>query len=142
MYLQISWPESKYNYAVYTLTNQSGHVVHIGCILFSQLTTLPNDIPDGDYYLTVLIQGADRVKLLNFALNWCIEKNRDDLKSKILNIIPDESSKNNITCVETGERFNSITAAAMAHNLSYSALQKHLKGMKGYKTVKGKTYVR
>lgn len=47
-----------------------------------------------------------------------------------------------IVCNETGERFPSITAAAMAHNASQSAISNHLAKRRHYDRVKGRTYRR
>lgn len=47
-----------------------------------------------------------------------------------------------IRCNETGEIFESVAAAAKAHDLTYQALHNHLKGKVGHRTVKGKTYER
>lgn len=46
----------------------------------------------------------------------------------------------NVKCDQTGEIFASANAAAIAHDLSQSALFNHLKRKKGHKSVKGKTY--
>lgn len=47
-----------------------------------------------------------------------------------------------IRCVETGEIFKTISMCAKAHNLGASNLINHLNGRAGFKSVKGKHYVR
>lgn len=47
-----------------------------------------------------------------------------------------------VVCNETGESFETIKAAADAHNLTYSQLYNHVNGKPGHKTVKGRTYRR
>lgn len=45
-----------------------------------------------------------------------------------------------IICNETGETFESAAAACKAYDLSPSQLSNHLRGLSGYRTVKGKTF--
>ena len=47
-----------------------------------------------------------------------------------------------IECVETGERFRTISEAATAHGVSASALSNHLRDKPGFVSVKGKRYRR
>lgn len=47
-----------------------------------------------------------------------------------------------IMCNETGETFDTISAAAEAHGVSQSQISSHLAGRKYYLTVKGRTYRR
>lgn len=47
-----------------------------------------------------------------------------------------------IECIETGERFPTITAAAIAHGVSQSQLSNHLAGRKYFHRVQGRTYRR
>lgn len=47
-----------------------------------------------------------------------------------------------IMCNETGEIFQSVRAAAQAHNVAYSQLYNHIKRKPGHVRVKGRTYKR
>ncbi len=49
---------------------------------------------------------------------------------------------NAIMCNETGERFATMSAAAMAHGISQSQLSNHIAGRKYYARIKGRTYKR
>ena len=53
-----------------------------------------------------------------------------------------ETNKQGVTCNETGEHWKSAQEAATAHGLTYSALINHLNRKPGFKTVKGRTYLR
>lgn len=50
--------------------------------------------------------------------------------------------KTPVQCVETGEIFESLTAAAEAHKIQKSILSKHLTNKPGFKTIQGKTYIK
>jgi hypothetical protein len=50
--------------------------------------------------------------------------------------------RQNIKCVETGEVWRTAAEACKAHGLATSALTNHLNHKPGYKTVKGRTYIR
>lgn len=47
-----------------------------------------------------------------------------------------------IECVETGERYESVEKAAQAIGGAASAISPHLRGVAGFKTVKGYTFRR
>ena len=47
-----------------------------------------------------------------------------------------------IECVETGETFPTISAAANSHGVAQSNISSHLAGKTGYRSVAGKTYKR
>ena len=122
------------DYALYKVTNKDGDIMSIGVEPFKRLTASIN--AQEQSFLSVIETNADRAELVIKA--W-------ELFPDIAHTVPMEEVKSYgqaVFCVETGERFKTMAEAGRTHNLSYSALGKHLKGEKGYNTVKGRTYRR
>lgn len=47
-----------------------------------------------------------------------------------------------IYCIETGETFKSLDEVARAHGVGAGNLSKHLRGVAGHRSIKGRTYCR
>lgn len=147
MFIEIK-AEYQKGFALYKLTDTAGALLHIGVTSFGKVMGIP-DAPagllpvGGVAYLTVLQVSPDYLKLLQIGFNKANDAQRPDLAARLRAMFQASSKTiiaNRVRCLDTGEEFDSVSAAAKAHELSYSALTSHLKEMKGYKSVKGRRY--
>lgn len=141
--IEIDLDNIQNQFALYSLTNTDGRLVHLGIVPFKQLTALNDFQGGGIVYMTIIQKDVDRLKLANNGIAWVQERDRNDLHQRLMNNIQSWSVKSNnksVECIETGEIFSSAADVALQHDLTYGALLKHLKGEKSFNTVKGKTY--
>lgn len=133
-------------YAAFQITDFAGNLLFVGVSKLTEVLSLPGAASLPDVFNVIICEGRDDLmKAANDALYIASDAGRDDLMQnlkKLVNTIqnPPKRVGRPVECIETGQRYFSTNAAAHAHGASYSALQKHLKGEVGYKTVKGKTY--
>lgn len=146
MFMVLNPNKIKNQFAAYSLTDADGNLLFVGvaratdvlCFPGATIATLPDRV-------NLLVQQPrdDLMTAANDALGMAGER-RDliaGLKKMVDNFKrPPQRAGCPVECVETGERFFSMTAAMKAHGLSYSALHNHLNGLVGYKTVKGRRY--
>lgn len=147
MFMTLNTKQLKDQYAAYTLTDLSGKVLFVGVSKLSNILALPyapEKLPEN---VNIIISEPkdDLMKAANTALYIAQNANRVDLVeglTRLMNAIQRPPRRNGrpVFCVETGERFFSVYAAAKAHKLTYSAILNHLKRLPGFKTVKGRTY--
>lgn len=111
-------------------------VLYIGSCELRKLMTLPdwNGNPEQSITLSVLGTFPTSYEARNFQYE-CVKVN--DLTKTMR-----ENRYRFVRCVETGEIFKTMAECAKAHELSQSNLANHLLGKAGYKSVKGKHYVR
>lgn len=146
MFMTLNIAEFRQQFAAYTLTDSTGKLLFVGVAKLTDILSLP-----GSFGLPPVVNiiistpQPDLMRAANDALLIATDANRNDLVESLKKTVdaiqrPPKRAGRPIECIETGERFFSTTGAAEAHSASYSALQKHLRGLIGYKTVKGKTY--
>lgn len=136
----------KNQWVAYGLTNERNETVFVGISKLTdvmRLPGLPSNISTGLHTFFMSTAVDDVMKAANEGLRFC--ENRPDLIDGLKRIIfeiqkPAKRNGRPIECLETGERFTSVTSAAAKHGLTLSALSYHLRGLNGHKTVKGKTY--
>lgn len=135
-------------YTLYKLTKPCGELIHVGIVPFDRLTALndvPHPLPTDNAWISVIKSDDDRLKLANNGLAWLEEQDRPDLIDRLKEVINTWSAGAHdlfVECIETGETWDSAAQAARAHDLSYSALIKHLNGEKSFNSVKKRTYRR
>lgn len=137
----------KDEYVFVVIKNSANEIINADILQFQQIGYFNNkcEFDDDVNYLSIVDRDTDRLKLANRAMSFFKKINDTQFQYKIIDRVQSWSSdakKNGypVLCVETGEQYNSIKEAVDKNNLTYSALCNHLRGMKGYKTVKGKTY--
>lgn len=134
-------------YAVYTHSDGEGVVKYVGVTPLSELFTLKDALCNslwspmfGKHMQTLEINVVGLTASEHEAYNEqrrLIAQHNAEFNKRGFYVDP---KKQAVVCVETGERFATITECARAHNLSYPALHGHLARKPGFKTVKGKTY--
>lgn len=129
----------------YFVLNNSGQVVNINIDRFNNMTNLSDvDLKNGSA-LSVVDQDTDVLKLINRAYNIVNERALTSMQWKVNEISkrimkPAHGNARPVMCETTGEIFDSVLQCSNEHSVSYAQLNKHLKRMTGYKSVKGKTY--
>lgn len=146
MFMTIEVANFKKQYVAYQLTDMAGKLLFVGISKLTDVLALPGSfgLPE-KVNLIVSAPHDDLMRAANDALFIAEGAARTDLINGLKKIVdaiqrPPKRAGRPIECVETNERFFSASAAAIAHGLSYSALNNHLKGAIGFKSVKGKTY--
>lgn len=143
-------PENHKNlWFFYTLTNSVGKILTVNVVRFIELTAVEDFFnPDGgDTYITIIDQDEDRLKLLNRANGWVIEKGHKAMQYKLHEIFKrwhkqKHGNARSVMCVETGQKWASARDCAVEQSVSYSQLVNHINGLPGFRTVKGHTYRR
>jgi len=131
--------------AVYILQNEKSHVFFVGQTLLTELGNFKGleNATDQDHRITLvvlrLIEDGDELAAINHALWWCDDNNRSDLRPAVIDAMKKPRSKR-VMCIETGQQWESVNAAALECAVTYSQLHGHLNGRVGFKSVKGKTY--
>lgn len=125
----------KSEYVGYILTDSNGQLVRADIESYNQLLNIPIE-SDGEIH--PIMFNTDRIKLYNQFKQYCADNKLSDIfKANVRTIIkPDKR----VVCNDTGEVFKNPAEASRAHNISYDALLKHLKGTPYYKSVKGRVY--
>jgi hypothetical protein len=136
-------------YAIYTHADNDGIVQYVGVCPLSELFTLKDALcnsiwpkkfgsPMQTLEMNVVALTADEREAYNEQRKLIATHNPECNKRGFYV----EPKKQAVVCIETGEKFATISEACRAHNLSYPALHGHLSRKPGFKTVKGKTYRR
>lgn len=143
MFLTVNPSKTYTNYAVYKLTDQAGKIVHIGvskiCDIF-KFQDAPKIFKNEEHYFSILSVDENKIKMVNLAVNLALKNDLPELKNSLIREF--QNVRKGVICNETGEKFISAAECARKHNLTYSALTKHLSGEKSYQTVKKRTYKR
>lgn len=150
MYLELPTENYSNQWAGFMLTDTDGKCFQVGMARYIELTSLQGiALPQGGavVYLSVIDHDLDRLKLANRMLGEMLKRGMPARQWDIQEMVRSWSHGNRrygkpVTCIETGEQWPSLTNCVDAHKISYSALQKHLNGQIGYRTVKGRTYRR
>lgn len=129
----------------YILTDCAGNHFSTNIVLFNQLM-MNLDVSES-CTMTVVDQDIDGGKLFNRAIAYLGQHGMNELqwklRDKINNLQHGNRRKGNpIVCIETGEQFITVRAASKEHDVTYTQLLNHVNGVKGFNTVKGKTYKR
>ena len=130
--------EIRKQWAAYTLYDHDlKEYVHVGEIRLSQLATL-NDTFNNP---RVIQDRLYQVDVFDISENpaWCARAAAIKRRELNLPVLP-RPRASVVECVTTGERFNSATAAAIAHGISASNLSNHLNNKPGFSHVGGKVY--
>lgn len=140
--LVFNFSEIQKQWVIYILfCQQTASVVFVGHCKLTQLFGFPDARQmlgnlDGNYILRV-IESDD-------ARTGAFKKYEDAIRAygfiKQLAHARLKKHGNFIECVNTGERWSTLTEAANAHGIGAGNLSKHLRGLPGHVTVKGKTY--
>lgn len=144
MYLKIT-PNMLNENVLFQLTTGDGKISSLHIEPFKMMLT--NITTDTETYLLIIATDADKLKLGNKALSIAEDSGDPLLIKNVQDMVLSWQSTGKkrgepVQCITTGEVFANASEAADKHDLTYGALLRHLKGERGYKTVKGKTYVR
>lgn len=145
IYIESSHPHGKNDWVSYIIKDCTDKIVHLGCCRFAVIAATPDKpdwIAEGPIYIVQIARDPDYKKIMNRAVKWCIDNDREDLRRNLQSNHKSNRHTVSVICNDTGETFKSINAVCDAHGLSYSALHKHLTRAIGHKSVKGKTYTR
>ena len=149
MFITLNPVKFKDQFAAYSLTDSAGRLLFVGIGRLPDILSLPgapsNWGAETSINMIISTPVDDYMRAANDALMIATDANRADLVEVLKGAVdkmqrPPKRAGRPVECIETGQRYFSTTAAAEANNASYCALQKHLKGAVGYKSVKGHTY--
>ncbi len=143
-------PDQLYRaWIVYTLKDAHGTIQYVGHCRLSQLSGLPDAranslfryiFPPGRPLTVDMVHiGVRATDARNFMWQWIQEHGRPFM---LLQGIRAGQRGVPLVCNETGEVFDTISAACEAHGVAQSAISNHLANRPGFATVKGKTYAR
>ncbi|AHJ10764.1 hypothetical protein P106B_81 [Rhizobium phage vB_RglS_P106B] len=136
-------------YAIYTHADINGTIRYVGVTPLSELFTL-QDAQCNSLWSDAFAAPLTTLEIKVIALT-PNEKEAFLEQRRLIGIHNPECNRKgywidpkrqNVQCVETGETWPTISAAAAAHGLAISALSNHLKRKPGHRTVKGRTYIR
>lgn len=138
-------------WAVYTHSDPlTGVVKYIGGAKLSELFTLKEARSNSEWAKTFTATNALEIKVIGLAatesecfteVHRLIQALKPECNMRGHRFRPRITQPvEQVECIETGERFASIAAAADAHNVAYSQLHNHVTGKRGHKTVHGRTY--
>ena len=141
--LELNFNEVASHYVLYNIVSQDGELLHLGIVPLNQLTAfsdVPKDLTLDKVIISVIMTDIDRMKLANHAM----QTDCPVIKERIIKTVMSwsKSSQYTVKCIETGKVYRTAQECATANDLTYGALLKHLKGKKGFVTVKGNTYRR
>ena len=140
MFLIIKADKFNEEWVGYKITDKTNQLLHFGIVRYRNLTALEGvdlSAMQGEVYLTVLDRDINRMALADRLL--------PEFQHRVMDRVRSWSHGNKkygkpVICLETGETWGSVKACAEATQTSYSQLSNQLKGMVGYKAVKGKIY--
>lgn len=134
-------------WVVYSVSINNGPIEFIGMCPAAKLMVLP-DLQTHPRYASMFFGKDLTVEVLIFCANPREAQNYRWTYFQTVNY-PEMnrtaaplSRGHKIYCYETGESFMTIDQVVAAHGCSSSQLSGHLRGLPGFKTVKGKTYRR
>lgn len=130
-------------YAVYQIINSQGHIIFIWYSRASEVLTLtvlksnPAFDPNQQYTLQIISYHYNNIEALN-AASAAARKLPDGMPE--LNKTVKFNRKGPIVCNETGKIFRNQAEAVQLLGLNQGRLCQHLRGVPGYKSVKGLTF--
>lgn len=148
MFIEIKRTQVK-QFVLSKLTDGTGKILNIGVAPFANLSSLavPSKLPadDSPAYLSIIQFDDDPLKLFQIGRNMLDDLKLYDQRDRIDQAFKDYTNvggarSRRVRCIDTGEIFPSMISAATVHDISYSALHKHLHKVKSYNTVKGRCY--
>lgn len=147
MFFEIEHPR-KTEWISYIITDQSSYVMHVGICKFSLIGILPDwqgrYETDGPVYVAQIAKGEKIEDVVNVTIDYCQKQQIapalvDRFK---LNAVKPLDMKKEVLCIDTGVLFPTAAAAARAADANPASMHRHLDGVSGYPTVKGKKYIR
>ena len=145
-------------WASYVIVDSFGNPYEICFSKFENILNFPKEVKireNGESFVFVISTDEDMYKVWNRTKTYLTEngwnkKPCDSSASHNMENLfharwlktqkPTHGKSRAVRCNETGERFESVTECVKDHELNYPQLSKHLQGMRGYRTVKGRTY--
>lgn len=132
-------------FCVYTLEEQTGAIQWAGISKFANILNTPDArknplfetvFPAGvDMHMTILATFERRADARNYLYEWLKLNPIPFMMSAGRRMINTTSA---VRCVETGQMFATLTAAAQYFNVSQPFISKHLRGDDGCRLIQGK----
>lgn len=133
-------------YGVYIVYDSvTAKIIYIGMEKMTQLFTMGDAKSYGKYaevigmdkpfFFQLVSMQPDKASAIN-------EHNRLIRQHGMPDMIKQRIMTQGVLCVDTGERFRTAKEAAEAHGVAQGNLSKHLRGVPGYRSIRGKTYIK
>lgn len=144
--LLTTYKELNENYVIYNLRDaQTAALIYVGTCKQSQVMTIP-DARSNPLFASTFKENTKFILNVTHVLPdraSAMECYAAQIKFwGMPEMIRAHSLAKGVQCLNTGEIFASIKDAAQAHGLDQAALSRHLRGIAGHRTVKGKMYCR
>ena len=133
------YPQLNNQYVGYILTKELDNtVIKTGIELYENLFPILTQYKGDAINVLIPVHHGNKITCYDKLKQWCIANNY----LRYLDLDPYKllGKDNRVICMDTGEIFENPNQACEQHKLSYGQLNKHLRGLIGYKSVKGKRY--
>lgn len=131
----------------FTIADEQNRIIDIGISTLATLTTMNETKLPPDAKVTVLVVDRDEdiARLANRFSEWLHKHGLESQVITLRNLVMKRQAGNRgkgkgVVCLDTGETWPTITAAAHAAGVAYTQMHNHLKERVGFKTVKGRRY--